>query len=177
MATKKTSSTTSVTDIGKLLARPDPLPMFKWRVKVLPKKQFGVDESYVESVDLSWNNIKAGGHFAGGGYTYFPEFHDISAFSINLYADAEGRSLKYINSWKSKVKNFDTGLYGLPKDYKDNLIVQLRDNKDVPIVEVTLQGVWPSDLGNVSLDYSDGSSRVVWNLTLSVDGQSITFLK
>ena len=163
-----------LTDIARLSARPDPLLDFKWRVKALPRPAFGVDETYIETVDLPWNNIGAANIFAGGGYNYFPQFHDISAFGINIYADCEGRSLKWLNAWRQSVKSFETGLYSLPKDYKENLVVQLMDTKNKPIVEVTLNGVWPADFTSLNL-VSESGNRIVYAVQFSVDSQSIQF--
>jgi hypothetical protein len=160
-------------ELKRLLSRPDPMLTFRWEVKSVPFADFGVDSSYVESFELPFNNVKSTGVFFAGGYDYFPEFHDISAFNVTFYADVEGRAMNYLMAWKTRVKSFSTGLYNVPQDFKGDWVVAQYDNKGNEIVEYTFGGCWPADTGQISLDYSDGSGRITFNQNFSVDGCTI----
>lgn len=165
------------TQLGRMLQRPDPLLAFRWVAKSVPFSELGpIDDSFIESFEIPFNNIKADGVFFGGGYNYFPQFHDVSAFNVNFYADSKGRSLKYLLGWKSMVKDFETGLYNLPTEYKRPWVVALLDAKGNGICEVTYEGCWPADTGQLSLDYSDGSTRLVLNQNFSTDSMSVRIL-
>ena len=159
------------------LKRPDPLLIFRWVAKTVPfGEQFGVTPAYIETFEIPFNNVKAEGTFFGGGYDYFPAFHDISAFNVTFYADSAGRTLRYLMYWKSQVKNFETGLYNLPGVYKRPWLVALLDPTGKEVAEATLSGCWPADTNQLSLDYNDGAGRILLNQNFSVDNSSIKVL-
>lgn len=157
------------TQLGKLLRRPDPLQSWRWVAKTVPFGDlFGVGPEYVESIEIPFNNVKSDGVFFGGGYNYFPGFHDVSAFNVTFYGDSEGRTLKYLMYWKQRVKSFDTGLYNLPFEYKRTWNVLLLDPAGETVIEVELSGCWPADTGQLSLNY-EGSERLTFNQNFSID--------
>lgn len=179
LSRKSSSSSTprkksAITDIGLLSRRPDPMLSNQWYVKVMPPSaaKYKIDHTYVETLDLPFNEIKSGAHFSGGGYTYFPEFHDISAFNVNVYADVEGRAIKWLVDWRKRVKDFDSGLYGLPGDYKEHLVAALMTPTQKTIFTVDLQGIWPTSISNLSLE-NEGATKLVYAVNFSIDSQSI----
>ena len=160
----------SSTQLGQILSRPDPLLVWRWCVDTVPfGEEFGIGPNYVETFEIPFNNIKAEGVFCAGGYNYFPGFHDVSAFNVTFYGDSEGNALNYIMGWKSKVKNFDTGIYALPGEYKRDWQVRLLDPAGNTVLTVLLEGCWPADTGQVSLNYDDGGARISFNQNFSVD--------
>lgn len=153
-----------------VLNRPDPLLMFRWIVETVPfGEQFGVGPEYVETFELAFNNVKSDGVFFGGGYNYFPGFHDVSAFNITFYGDSRGKVLKWLNHWKNQVKNFSTGIYNLPPQYKRDWVIYLLDAAGNPVASYKCTGCWPADTGQITLDYNDGSGRISVNQNFSVD--------
>lgn len=166
------------TQLSRMISRPDPLLLFHWEVKYLPfSEEFGnIDGSYVESFELPFSNVTSGQVFFGGGYNYFPEFHDTSAFTMNFYGDCEGKTIKYLWGWKQKVKSFKTGLYNLPSEYKKDITVMLRNPKGETVLEVTYLGCWPSDTAQIGLDYAS-NDRVIIPQTFSLDSMDIKFFK
>lgn len=166
------------TQLARMLQRPDPQLSFRWTVKQVPNRlglatKYGIDSAWVEGFELPFINVKIDGVFVGGGMDYFPEFHDVSAFSVTFYGDEELRALKYIWDWKSSVKNFDTGIYKVPDYYKDEWIVQLLNGRGAVTCEFTYFGCWPGDTGQLTLDQE--SNRLIFNQTFSVDNLKLTF--
>lgn len=169
------------TQLGRMVSRPDPMLSFRWMVKKVPYEgeSWAIDDSYIENFETPFNNIDASGIFMGGGRAYFPEFHDVSAFSIVFYGDSLGKSLKYLWTWKQKVKSFRTGLYSLPNGpdgYKQDFIVALLDAKGDSILELTYKGCWPTDTSPITLD-QEGSTRITHSQTFSTDDVEVKFLK
>ena len=161
--------------IGALIKeRADPLMAWEWRLKdshfLLPNGNRGVPASYIETIDLPFNNINVeDGLFGGGSYTYFPGFHDVSAFSVTFYEDNKAATLKFIKEWKALIKDFNTGFYNPPSKFKlQKLPVVLMDSKGNTILEVELQGIWPAETGNLSLDTAS-TNRVQITQTFSID--------
>jgi hypothetical protein len=165
------------TSLQRLLDMPDPMLSFKWICLELPK---GFYTHYIEAIDLPFNNINIGDKAHGGAsYTYYPSTHDIAAFNMTFYEDMYGNSSRYLWEWKSKVKDFNTGFYGLPgvdgSGYKQTVKVRLLDAANRPVIDVKLLGVWPADTGNLGLNYTDTSGRITIAQTFSVDGQELKF--
>lgn len=160
-----------LTQISKLMNRPDPLLSFKWVSPVLP---FNLSSDYLESIDLPFNNIQVNdAMYTGSSYRYYPGSHDVSAFNASFYMDSKALSLKWILGWKARVKNFETGAYSLPKDYKSSWKVQLLDTGNAKVAEWELSGVWPSETSAFSLNYTD-NGRLILTQSFSIDDVSIS---
>ena len=180
----------SPTSINTLLNRSqgnqNPLLNFKWICTSLP---FGYDVTYVESLDLPFSNIAIGeGWMGAGSYTYFPDFSNISSFSLTLYEDTAMSTLQWLTFWKNQVcaiypgvsgattANNAVNAYSLPSAYKRNMEFKLLGTDNSVSLTVTLIGTWPSDTSNLALDYSS-SERIKISQQFSCDGQSLVFAK
>lgn len=163
------------TQIQRALARPDPMLNFKWEVVAIPGDAI-IDTSYIESFEIPFSNTRITNVFMGGGYDYFPEFHDTSSFAVTFYADSKGLALKYLWNWKQEVKDFVTGRYNLPSQFKRDWSVNALDTTGSIILTITYHGCWPADTNNITFD-QEGSSRVTLSQTFSVDSMEITFKK
>jgi len=165
----------NLTHIQKLLNLPDPLLDFKWICRD-GKLPFGLPSEYLESIDLPFLNIRIKeGVFGGSRYTYYPGFHDISSFSVNFYEDSQGNVTRWLWQWKNRIKDFKTGIYNLPSDYKRNLNIQLLDTNNTPVINASLIGVWPADTSNYQLNYTN-NGRIIVGQTFSIDNQELEFL-
>ncbi len=161
--------------------RPDPMFAFKWVLK-LDYLPFGLPSHYLESVDLPFNNIQVGETIYGGGkYNLFPGAHNISSLNLVFYEDQKGTATKWIELWKSKIKNFRTGAYGLPGDgslssdgYKQQIDVQMVNTKNERIMDIQMFGLWPEATSNWSLGYSE-DGRLTVSQSFAVDDQIIVF--
>lgn len=157
----------TLTEIEKILNLPDPMLQFKWRAKTLP---FDLPTEYMEGIDLPFNNIgvSEGVHVASRHY-FYPGIHTVSQFQATFYEDRNGRAHAWIENWKKKVKNFETGVYQLPSAYKQKMEVQMLDQKNNAILTATIIGCWPADTQPIQLNYTDGSGRVTLQQTFSCD--------
>jgi hypothetical protein len=161
------------TSIQRALRLPDPLLDWKWvySTATLP---LGLDSSYIESVDLPFNNIVANSVNVAGGSISFPGVNSVAAVSMSLYEDRYCNTLNWIQTWKNLIKDLGSGIFNTPDKYKFDLKFTLLDNKNIELAEVILVNCFPTDTGNHSLNYS-GNGRIVISQSFSVDGQSITF--
>lgn len=165
--------TKALTHLDKILNLPDPMLTFKWVARAMP---FELPPEYVEAVDLPFMNIGISeGVYTGGRPTFYPGTATISSFNLTLYEDRKGTALKWINAWKLRVRNLETGDCGLPIDYKRDIVVTMLDQKNISIVTARLKGCFPADLTPLNLNYTDGSGRITHQLTVSVDNQELTF--
>lgn len=161
------------TQLERALARPDPMLTFKWEVTSIPEPNYpNIDTSYIESFEVPFSNVRSTNVFFGGGYNYFPEFHDTSAITIVFYGDSDGRALAYLWEWKQTVKSFDTGLYNLPNNFKRDWKLQLLDTRGTVIATVTYHGCWPADTNPITFD-QEGTGRVTFSQVFSIDSMEI----
>lgn len=161
-----------LTDIQKLLSRPDPHLSFKWVCydDTLP---FGLPSTYLEGIEVPFLNIKVQqGVFSGSGYNYFPGFHDISAFNMTLYEDQMASTLKWIYAWKKRIKDFNTGAYELPINYKRDMKVCLLNTLNDIILKIHLMNIWPADTQSLNLGYTD-DGRTIISQTFSIDSHDL----
>ena len=169
------------TELAQLLhgVRPDPLLSFKW-VCLDDTLPFGLPCHYLEAVELPWENIQVGnGVFVGGSMTYYPGTSDVSGLNLTLYEDQKGTTTEWILNWKARIKNFKTGIYGLPygkNGYKRQMKVALLDTKNQPVIVATLGGIWPEATSAWSLNYTD-AGRLVVSQAFSIDIQEVEVIK
>lgn len=147
--------------------RSDPLLDFLWWCPdaSLP---FGLPSNFLESVDIPFNNIASNTVFSGSGYLCYPGTHSIDAFNMTLYEDSAARAVNYIKEWKSKVKNFSDGSYGLPIDYKRDMNVELLTTTGDVALRCKLIGIWPTTTSPFALNYTS-SGRLVVTQTFAID--------
>lgn len=130
-------------------------------------------QNYIESVEISFTNISVGpGIFNGASFNYYANTHNINAFSINFYADANQEALRKILEWKKLVVDQSTGLHGYPSEYKYDLTFVLCDTAGSEKMRVKQVGCWPSDTGSLQLAYNS-SERLVIAQQFSIDSQEI----
>ena len=159
------------TQLSRALSRPDPFMNFKWVAKSVPfgEAVTSFDNSYIQNVELPFSNVQAESIFFCGAFKYFPGFSDTSAFNISFYGDSAGRSLSYLMYWKKQVKNFETGIYNLPGQYKRDWTFALLNTSGDIVLEVEMIGCWPADTGQLSLAY-DSSEALTFNQNFATDG-------
>ncbi len=166
---------TTQTDLAKLTkGRSDPLLNFKW---VTEEFLFGLPGSYLESVDLPFNNLSVRqGIYNGGSFTYYPGTNNISSVSMTFYEDSEGSTVQWLEGWKAKVFDSKTGLRKLPSNYKRVVQVHLLDTEGEKVITAVLEGLFPDATQNIQLSYNE-SGRITISQTFSCDNGSFKFLK
>lgn len=165
------------TNIGTLIAGlGEPLLGFKSIAIYLPDFTIGsvvysIPTYYVESVTLEMNNIDGLGVFTGSGYTNYPQFHKIGDLSVILYEDTNASTLKWIGAWKSLIKDFQSGVYRPPDDYKRTMSFALMDNNNQTVLHFKYLGVWPTTTSGIPMDY--GGERIKITQSFMVDDVEI----
>lgn len=138
----------------------EPLLDLYWHCMLLP---FGGDTDYVETVNIPFPSINMKPLFGGGAFVQYPGFQEIAAFDITFYEDVAVRSRRYILNWQSKIRDPNTGAYGLPMNYKRNMSFVLMSGRGasnaeakVPVMTVTLKNCWPTTSNSLDLVNTGG---------------------
>ncbi len=153
----------------------EPIPAYKWICDGLPG---GLHAAYVEEVQLPWVklNIK-NALFAGGKYTYYPGFSDIEQFTIAFHEDSKGTVSRWFQEWQERIKNFKTGVYYLPTNYKRDIPVRLMNIKNETIMIAVMKNCWPITKDQLGLTYTDRAGRLRVSINFSTDDQEIEYFK
>jgi len=140
---------------GKRSGDRSPLLDFYWYCVELP---FDLDPSYVETVTLPVPSINMKPVFMGARFRQYPGFRELSAFDITLYEDVSLRSFRWVEDWRNRVMDPETGTYFLPGNYKRSMKFALTDGRttDTPVLTATLIDVWPTTTSAIELTNSGG---------------------
>lgn len=123
---------------------------------------------FVESVTPTFTRVGAAHRFYGGISIEFPEFAALDNIIVNLYEDHAYRATQWLEDWKSKIFDIDTGEYGLPVDYMKTLTIALYPiNESSPVITLAFERVWPLDHQNHDYNYMESDGRVTVSSTLA----------
>ena len=196
MASPSAQTGANLTSLHAILkeayARPDPLLSFKWMLadttfpSFTPADQTGqltgtpisLPRSYLEGIDLPFNNIEQGESvYFQGGKISFPGAHALGpTVSMTLYEDNDALTMKWLTAWKSNIKNFTDGTYFMPTQYKRDINLSMLNTKNDIVLNAKLIGLWPSDTTALQLGYGSGE-RLVMTQGFSIDRIIYTWTK
>lgn len=160
------------TSIEVLLARSEPQFSWKWTygAETLP---FGLHYSFVESASIGFNGVTAGQPiFVNAGFMQMPGNHETEQLSITFYMDGAGSVLKWLESWKRRIKDFDTGLYNGQSEYKRDLQFHLQDTRGSVNSRLLYKGCFPLVTSALDLSYNE-SGHLVLSQPFSVDSMQV----
>lgn len=124
----------------------------------------------VESADPTYPEIPANARQGGGTNTYYPGLADIDGMSLILYETDNHDVHKYIHDWRKLIFDNSNGFYGVPADYKRNVIVEYFSiDSERPVLTSEYVGCWPTDQQAYNLTYDSIDGRLTLSVTLSVD--------
>ncbi len=153
-----------------LLSRPEPQHTWKW-VYAGATLPFGLPYSYVEACSLPLNNVSSGSPiFVNGGFLKMAGSHELGPISLTLFEDHKGSTLKWIQTWKSRIKNFKTGAYGTQTEYKRDLKFSLVDTMGSTHTTLLFTGCWPTDTSPLDLNYTESGKLTI---TQSFDADDV----
>jgi len=152
----------------------EPLLKFKWVCSMLP---YGMDPLYVETINLPYNQFnKKEAVFGGAQYSQYGGFSTVNDFAITFYEDSQASTMAWINEWFKKIKDFATGGYNLPKEYKKHMEFYLLDTTGKDVAKVTLKNTWPISIGDLNLDWVS-SERVTTQVNFTCDNVKYEILQ
>ena len=125
----------------------------KWIVREFPTfNGVTLDSVIAEAIDLPFPIFSDKSKSVASSQIYFPAGVSVSGFSVSMGVDQKLRALKFIDAWRSNIRNPRTGGYKTPSNYKRTLTVDLYNVKGDVIGSADLKNVWPLGLQQMQLD-------------------------
>ena len=124
-----------------------------------------VEDCTIPLTDLSTEKV-----LLGSRYRNVPSFADVSTFNVTFYCDIAMSIFKYIDTWKSMIRDNTTHVYGFPDDYCKNVCFYFYGYKNlVPVMKFDCVNIFPIKTAAIELKSTDKPDRIKCIQTFSVD--------
>lgn len=144
----------------------EPVHDWKWACLELP---FGMDADYCTSVSLPKPSIAQKNLFGAGTFSFYAGFEEISTFDCMFYEDISFRSTDWLTGWRHKIRDPETGAFGLPPEYKYDMKFGLYDTTNKLILKATARNSFPTTEGSWELNYTGGNGLLGVQCSFSTD--------
>ena len=115
----------------------------------------------LEVLEVPWMGGKAKMEVAGIDY---------SDWTFDYTVDAEFKNWKTMFKWVSLINNNRDRIGALPKEaYACDCIMRMLNNFKQEIFSLRFVNAWPSNLGDVMVEYRDGEMQLESNMLLTYD--------
>lgn len=151
--------------LNKFLTK-DPQRVYKWRC-VFPS-DVAVDPLLIESIAVPVGGNEAKNVHYFGTERKVPEFRTIEPVTLELLETADGQVTEAILNWKNQVQNRQSDVFGLPSQYKKDVLIQMTSGFNVTHTEIKLIGCWPTSTNPYALTYAE-SDKLMISQTFAVD--------
>jgi hypothetical protein len=94
-------------------------------------------------------------------------------WEITVFADSAGDIRRAFEDWHTSSMTHESNLGADLADYANDLRVQMLNRQDVPILDFTIVGCWPTVLGTIDLDWSSNDTPAEFTVTLAYDEYQI----
>jgi hypothetical protein len=149
-------------------ARLDPLMSFNWYCDLPDLDGAQLGWQYVEEAILPFLELEQVSNYQAGRQKHYPHHYNLGSLSLKLYEDSNGIATSYLDTWRRKIVDPDSGLFYLPKDYKKTIIVTVLDQAKATVMFLEYTGCWP--MRSDSYQMTSGSSeRIAPTVEFSVD--------
>lgn len=174
------TNSSGISRLQKARQRKDPLLSFDWMATVpdIGCPNITVDQSlfvsfYIEEANVTLPYFQNTDVFRCGTRKNYPGFSDTGTLSLVFYEDREMNATTYIEYWKSKIQNRETGRYKVPKKYKQDIEIVCYDARGIIAGKFVAKGCWPAQSGNFQLQ-SSASDRITRSADFNTDGVFFT---
>jgi hypothetical protein len=157
-------------------ARPDPLMSFNWYCDLPVLDGIRLGWEFVEEATLPFVEFEQVGNYRAGKMYHYPGHHSIGTLSLKLYEDSQGSAARYLDRWRRKMIDLDSGLYYHPQEFKQTIKITVLDVTKITVMFVEYTGCWPMRSDTYALN-SGSSDRIAPTVEFSVDEMRVKFGK
>jgi hypothetical protein len=148
----------------------DPLQNLMFSVTAThPKLSVGkLTVDYIKDVHLQLPKMEMVTQVQGTVHIAFPKDENKLTLDIAYYEDTDANILKMYSRWYALMYNRNTGVYGVPNDYKGDISVNIIDYTGTEIVKFQFAGVVPISISGYNFT-PKGDQIITPTITYSVD--------
>lgn len=153
---------------SRAIAQQAPANNWRWiaRMPSIPGAP-AATQVVAESIEFQFRSIAATPRFGGAMQRKFPTVTDVAAVNMSFYETEGYIATTYLDRWQKMIVD-DQGVFGMPREYKKNIVLELYSITESKLYTGMLIDVWPSQVGGFSLNYND-SGRIVVSCSFEVD--------
>lgn len=155
-------------------ARMDPLMSYNWFCDLPTLDGVALSWEFVEEATLPFVEFEQVSNYRAGKMYHYPHQHNIGTLSLKLYEDSAGTATQYVEQWRRKILDLDSGLYFHPADFKRTITVTVLDVSKLTVMFLEYTGCWPMRSDAFALN-SGSSDRVAPSVEFSVDEMRVKF--
>lgn len=159
--------------IEDMLCREDPAFTHHWTMKNMsvPRGSSGIVSSpfkqypdgcrkpddFIETIDLPVSFFNSEQNLEMGSMVYSAGMQDVNGFSVTFYEYHDWRVLEWLNDWKARMYNPDTGFYGYAEGYWAEWTCGLLDlSRTSVLYDARLVNVFPTQTNPIQLTGEGG---------------------
>jgi hypothetical protein len=133
---------------GNVGTQMDPNPRFLVRSSALPT-------SAIEEIRTPWQGFD---YIQGGKRTY-------GDLTVSFHVDLKATIRKFFLAWHDKILDPKTNIHAFPDEYMKDQTITLLGLDFQPILSYHLWYAFPSDVGQVALDYGSAGDMANFDVT------------
>ena len=136
---------------------------------------FNVKDAYVKDVRLPIPSMSEEKAYQQGHRVAYVSYKEQADLTVTFYEDDAGKVITEYDRWARIVFDPVTGAYGLPAEYKKNIVLQYINREDNISVVFAFGGCWPKSISGYEYDLAaeGGGSNITPAITFAVDTQEI----
>lgn len=157
-------------------ARSDPLLSFNWYCDLPTIDGVSLGWEFVEEATLPLVEFEPTTAYRAGKMYSYAGHYSVGTLSLKLYEDSSASASYYMDAWRRRILNLDSGLYNVPRDYKQTIKFTILDVTKLTVMFLEYTGCWPTRSDPLQMT-SGTSDRIVHSVELSVDEMRLKFGK
>ena len=140
------------------LSLEEPAIDWRWFVYMPPVEGITIDVSKIvaENVSFPFRNVQSQPRFLGGTYKKYPGMSEVENVDISFYENHKFSITSYLEKWRKLIYDSETGIYGMPVNYKKDIYLEIYDSQGNLGFKGILIGARPTGQNNFDLDYTSG---------------------
>lgn len=164
----------STQTMEQVLAHEDPAWQFQWSVDAIVSPMGTLPagcrrpDDFIEAFDVVFPGAQQESAVERGKSAYYTGYMDAPTFSLTLFEYHDWRVTRWLEQWRKRIYDPETGCYGVKNEYAGKAVISLLDlARKQPLVRAKVMGIWPTQTNPIQL--GGGGERITIQQEFSQD--------
>lgn len=118
-------------------------------------------EVLVEQISVPFLKTQPAGRFTAGAPRYYPTMWDVDGLQCVFYETHDFKVTTWLEAWRNKVYDPETGIFGSPKDYRREFVIDFFPiQSEKAVMRRSYMGCCPIEQQSFELTYSEIDGRI-----------------